>query len=288
MRKRRMLPLLGPMCPSEAFGHAAFMLAGTAFLEPDILSLRAISIAAGGATLVFTYFHPTGRPLWLPFGWNVVFMLINATQIYHILHDSSEAKKLPPQALELWREVFAAHGLSDVEFSKLLSAGTWTTFRKGTTLQEEGQPSNSVFLIVHGGADVLVHGDKAHHLHEHQFIGDMGISSGIVIKQPVHGVAHVETNQQTTCLVWRRQQLYDCMDASPEVASALRAAITSDVVRKHCDPERDGEQAQLRELWLARYGSILRAVLDEGEVSRDASRDESAMKIVIGIAHALR
>ena len=86
-----------------------------------------------------------------------------------------------------------------------------------------------------------------------------------MIKQPLHGVAHVETNQQTTCLVWRRQQLYDCMDSSPEVASALRAAITSDVVRKHCDPEREGEQAQLRELWLARYGSILRAVLEEGE-----------------------
>ena len=162
MRKRRILPLLGPMCPSEAFGHAAFMLAGTAFLEPDILYLRAISIAAGGATLVFTYFHPTGRPLWLPFGWNVVFMLINGTQIYRILHDSSEAKKLPPQALELWRRVFAVHGLSDVEFSKLLAAGTWTTFRKATTLQEEGQPSNSVFLIVHGGADVLMHGEKAH------------------------------------------------------------------------------------------------------------------------------
>ena len=157
-----MVPVLGPMCPSEAFGHAAFMLAGTAFLEPDILYLRAISIVAGGATLVFTYFHPTGRPLWLPFGWNVVFMLINVTQIYRILQDCSEAKKLPPQALELWRSVFAAHGLSDVEFSKLLAAGTWTTFRKGTTLQEEGQPSNSVFIIVHGGADVLVRGEKAH------------------------------------------------------------------------------------------------------------------------------
>lgn len=40
-------------------------------------------------------------------------------------------------------------------------AGTWTTLRKGATLQEEGQPSASVFLLVSGRADVAVGGRRS-------------------------------------------------------------------------------------------------------------------------------
>ena len=121
---------------------------------------RLLSVASGGATLVFTFFHPVGRPLWLPFGWNCLFMLINSGHIYRILVEQREADHLPPQALELWNAVFKHQGVSAVDFAKLLQAGTWTTLRKGATLQEEGQPSASVFLLVSGGADVAVGGKK--------------------------------------------------------------------------------------------------------------------------------
>eukprot|EP00962_Isochrysis_galbana_P057096 scaffold29313_cov146-Isochrysis_galbana.AAC.1 len=112
MRRRRPIPVLGQLSPSEVCGHAAFFLSGTAFLEPEILQLRVLSVFAGGATLVFTYFHPIGSPLWLPFRWNVVFMLINSIYIYRILSEREHADRLPPQALELWERTFAPHGLS--------------------------------------------------------------------------------------------------------------------------------------------------------------------------------
>ena len=68
---------------------------------------------------------------------------------------------------------------------KLLQAGTWTTLRKGATLQEEGQPSASVFLLVSGGADVAVGGKKVlSRKGKHQFIGDAGLSLGIAIAEP--------------------------------------------------------------------------------------------------------
>jgi len=285
MRHRHRLPVLGSMSPSEVFGHAAFMLSGTAFLEPEILPLRILSVAAGSATLVFAYFHPTGRPLWLPFGWNVVFMLINSAYIYKIISERRHSEQLPPQALALWRSVFAAHSLSAVDFDKLLHAGTWTTFRKGAVLQEQGCPSNSIFLIVSGGAEVFFGNKRAHLLNEHQFIGDMGLSSGISIKGPVHGVAHVETNQQTTCLVWRRQQLFEMMDGNPDINAAVRAAVMSDVVRKQCDPMR-GEEQQLRAMWRARYGSILRAVFVGGTVSQIQREQLRAFRGTHMISHA--
>ena len=86
-KTRFKLPVVGNLTISEVFGHSAFALAGTAFLDPDILNLRILSVASGGATLVFTYFHPVGKPLWLPFMWNALFMLINSGHIYRIVSE---------------------------------------------------------------------------------------------------------------------------------------------------------------------------------------------------------
>jgi hypothetical protein len=222
--KRLRLPLLGKLSVSELFGHTAFALAATAFLDPDILNLRLLSVASGAATLIFTYYHPVGRPLWLPFGWNVLFMTINAGHIYSILSSKWEAERMPPQAVDLWKAVFSHQGVSAVDFNKLLACGTWTTLRKGTALQAEGQPSASIFLLVQGGADVSVGGTKTHRLSQHQFIGDMGLSSGIAISQPVRGVATVTTNQQTTCLVWSRAALHELLEREPMLR--VRASCT--------------------------------------------------------------
>ena len=224
--KRLRLPLLGKLSVSELFGHTAFALAATAFLDPDILNLRLLSVASGAATLIFTYYHPVGRPLWLPFGWNVLFMTINAGHIYSILSSKWEAERMPPQAVDLWKAVFSHQGVSAVDFNKLLACGTWTTLRKGTALQAEGQPSASIFLLVQGGADVSVGGTKTHRLSQHQFIGDMGLSSGIAISQPVRGVATVTTNQQTTCLVWSRAALHELLEREPMLR--VRASVNGE------------------------------------------------------------
>ena len=113
-------------------------------------------------------------------------MIINSGHIYRIMGEQREASRLPPQALELWNAVLKHQGVSAVDFAKLLQAGTWTTLRKGATLQEEGQPSASVFLLVSGGADVAVGGKKVlSRKGKHQFIGDAGLSLGIAIAEPV-------------------------------------------------------------------------------------------------------
>ena len=268
MRRRFHLPLLGQISPSEVCGHLAFLLAGTAFLDPEILNLRVLSVAAGGATLVFTFFHPIGRPLWLPFGWNVIFMAINGGHIYQILSERQAAERLPPQALELWQSVFAVHGVSKTNFARLLEYGTWTTFREGMTLQEEGRPSNSLFLVVRGKCDVDFAGVKTHSLGDHQFIGDMGLSSGIRISTPVTSPNGVTTSAQTTCLVWRRQQLYQALDQRPELAAAFQAAVGADLVRKLQEPTAADAESRHR-LWELRYAAIVEAVLASGEASSE-------------------
>ena len=299
MRRRRRIPLLGRLSPSEICGHAAFVLSGSAFLEPEILQLRVLSVFAGSATLLFTYFHPIGSPLWLPFRWNIVFVLINSAYITKILAERRRAEQLPQQALDVWRDVFQPHGMCKVEFDGLLHAGTWTTLRKGAVLQEEGKPSNSLFLIVSGGATVSRGGEFTHSLGEQQFVGEMGLSSGIHLASPVLGVAHVETSEQTTVLVWSRRVLSELMDSSDALASGIRGAITADVVRKTRRLELEASSStntesvqrhgeQMEELWNARYASIIGALTSEGSISeeqREQVRSYRNLHQITGEAH---
>lgn len=76
--------------------------------------------------------------------------------------------------------------------------GTWTTLRQGVVLQEEGKPSNSVFLIVHGGADVTSRGVPIRALREGQvrWAGsiDRGGGGGSIYREKGWGgVAHLAT-----------------------------------------------------------------------------------------------
>ncbi|KAL3905630.1 MAG: hypothetical protein SGPRY_010846, partial [Prymnesium sp.] len=315
MRLKREVPLVGAISISEMFGHASFMLAGTAFLDPDILGLRILSVMAGSATLIFTYWHPVGKPLWIPFGWNIVFIVINGGRIYEILSERRKADQLPEQAVEVWRSVFAAHGVEKPLFAKLLETGTWVTFRKGATLLEEGQPSNSVMLVVRGGADVFFEGQYAKGLSDRQFIGEMGLvrtptislvqnmadtdlivhcrltifhhphrmplhstalvdpilppvqANGLAVSSPMKGVARVVTNQQTTCIVWRRHNLHELMKAHPEIKNGMQAAISADTFRNLQHQTSHADPGVVHRMWLARYSSVLSALLAPGEIN---------------------
>ena len=136
------------------------------------------------------------------------------------------------------------------------------------TLQEEGRPSNSLFLVVRGKCDVDFAGVKTHSLGDHQFIGDMGLSSGIRISTPVTSPNGVTTSAQTTCLVWRSQQLYQALDQRPELAAAFQAAVGADLVRKLQEPTAADAESRHR-LWELRYAAIVEAVLASGEASSE-------------------
>ena len=111
-------------------------------------------------------------------------------------------------------------------------------------------------------------GKKSHRIHEHQFIGDMGLSSGLLVAQPMRGVATVTTNQQTTCLVWSRKQLVGLLERHPALATAFQRAVATDVMRKlrQSEDEETGRAVQ-QEMWRARYYSVLAAALSNGEIT---------------------
>lgn len=79
--------------------------------------------------LFFTFFHPHGRVLWLPFKWNVLFIAINSYRIGKIYLNRLYADTLPAELLAIRSNHFSV--LDPVDFYKLIKVGRTETFQEG-------------------------------------------------------------------------------------------------------------------------------------------------------------
>ena len=113
LHKPRALPIPRWISPqfntttlAEAFGHSSFILVAASYAVDDFISLRLIAIAGSSAMLVFTYFHPHGRVLWLPFKWNFLFILINGYFVFKNQVDKFLADQLSDLMIFMYEHHF--------------------------------------------------------------------------------------------------------------------------------------------------------------------------------------
>lgn len=139
LRKPRTLPIPRWISPqhytftiTECFGHSSFILVAISYAVDDFLMLRILAVAGSTVMLVFTYFHPYGRVLWLPFKWNVLFIVLNSYRIGKIYLDRYMAEQLPEELLRIRRDHF--YVVSPVAFAKLARLGHRETFEDGEVL----------------------------------------------------------------------------------------------------------------------------------------------------------
>ena len=117
---------------SEVFGHSSFILVAISYAVDDFLHLRIIAVAGSSVMLFFTYFHPHGRVLWLPFKWNVLFILINSYRIGKVFLDRYLAEQLSPQMIQLRNDHF--YIMDPPDFARLVRCGNLETFKAGDVL----------------------------------------------------------------------------------------------------------------------------------------------------------
>jgi hypothetical protein len=79
--------------------------------------------------LFFTYFHPHGRVLWLPFKWNLLFIAINSYRIGNVYAKRLQAEKLPAELMKIRDDHF--YVLDPVDFYNLVHLGRRETFKPG-------------------------------------------------------------------------------------------------------------------------------------------------------------
>ena len=132
--------------------HLASILTLLAYLVRDILWLRVLTIAASVAGIVFNYYVPT-TPLWAVIYWNLVFIIINASQIAIIIKERSGVH-FSEEEQELYETLF--QNFAPFEFMKLLRLGKWLEAKTGQTLAVEKERLDSVILIYNGLVSVEI------------------------------------------------------------------------------------------------------------------------------------
>lgn len=160
LRKPRTVPIPRWITPkhssftlSELFGHSSFVLVAVAYYVDDFLQLRMITVVGSASMLVFTFFHPHGRVLWLPFKWNCLFIAINSYRIGKTYWNRYQASRLSPELLDLYQSNF--YLMDSVDFARLVSISKVETFHQGDVLVKQGERNPYVRLVVDGEFRVL-------------------------------------------------------------------------------------------------------------------------------------
>jgi len=108
------------------------VLVAASYATDDFLYLRIMAVAGSSAMLVFTYFHPHGRVLWLPFKWNALFIGINAYRIGKSLYYKHKGMNLGEEMTKIKKAYFDVMDITD--FAKLVEIAKEETFEKGDLL----------------------------------------------------------------------------------------------------------------------------------------------------------
>ena len=205
-------------------GHLAFGLIAFSYLVKDIMYLRILSIVASLFGMFFNYTVPA-EPLWLPIGWNAIFVMVNIYHISVLLYEKRPVQ-MDDKNTELYNTLFKE--LTPVEYLKISKAACWKTYESGDVVIRQLHLVPDLILIYNGTIDVEVDGNKVAELRDGQFVGEMSFlteksaTATCVVKHP------------TECLVWKQQEFKDLLKRNPSlyftIQSLLSAQVSSNLV----------------------------------------------------------
>ena len=205
-------------------GHLAFGLIAFSYLVKDIMYLRILSIVASLFGMFFNYTVPA-EPLWLPIGWNAIFVMVNIYHISVLLYEKRPVQ-MDDKNTELYNTLFK--DMTPVEYLKISKAACWRSYETGDVLIRQQHLVPDLILIYNGTIDVEVDGNKVAELRDGQFVGEMSFlteksaTATCVVKHP------------TECLVWKQQEFKDLLKRNPSlyftIQSLLSAQVSSNLV----------------------------------------------------------
>jgi hypothetical protein len=106
-------------------GHLSYLLIAISYWLSDMFWLRLVAIV--GLLLEILYFYVSGGDLRTGTGWDLIFIAINAYQLYRLLQDRLSLR-LPEADRELLRSVLA--GLDDARLRGCWSPASLATSRR--------------------------------------------------------------------------------------------------------------------------------------------------------------
>lgn len=277
LNKSRTLPIPRWISPqyvsitySECFGHSSFLLVAISYYMDDFLTLRTIAVAGSSAMLVFTYFHPHGKVLWLPFKWNLMFIAINGYRVMKVHLDRFFAERLSPLMQDIHDKHF--YVMDKVDFARLARLGTVERFRKGEVVVAQGEDNRHVRLVLKGKLNVERDHVITYFLDEGNFISESGLHAGLLLRGKVTSCCSVIANcDEVICLRWNRTELMHLLEVDKSMRRSIKAVMSWDIVSKLKSqrtllksgviPDTEQWNDKAREQTLDRYKAILKNML---------------------------
>jgi hypothetical protein len=205
-------------------GHLAFGLIAFSYLVKDIMYLRLLSIIASLFGCFFNYTVPA-EPMWLPIGWNLLFVVAYLYHIGILLYEKRPIK-MDGKNTELYHTLF--QNMSPVEYLKISNAAEWKTFKSGETIIKEKNLVPDLVLIYNGTVDVAVNKNKVAELKDGQFVGEMSFLT------EKSATATCIVKHDAECLVWKQREFKELLKRNPSlyfsVQSLLSAQVSSNLV----------------------------------------------------------
>ena len=200
-------------------GHLAFGLIAFSYLVKDIMYLRILSIVASLFGMFFNYTVPV-EPMWLPIGWNGLFVLVNLYHISILLYEKRPIN-MDDKNTELYETLFKE--LTPVEYLKISKAAIWKTFQPNEFITRQTHLVPDLVLIYNGTIDVLVNGKKVAQLKDGQFVGEMSFlteksaTATCIVKHPCE------------CLVWKQREFKELLKRNPSLYFTLQTLLSAQV-----------------------------------------------------------
>ena len=202
-------------------GHLAFGLIAFSFIVKDILYLRLVSILASLFSVFYNWVIPV-EPMWIPIGWNFVFVLLNLYHIAVLMYEKRPVKMNDKNA-ELYETLFK--DMTPVEYLKVSKIAEWKTFKSGEVIIKEGMTVKDLHLIYNGTVDVIVKDDIVAELKDGQFVGEMSF----LTEKPATATCKVKHDAEL--LVWRQREFKELLKRNPSLYYSIQSLLSAQLVR---------------------------------------------------------
>jgi CRP-like cAMP-binding protein len=202
-------------------GHISYVLIAISYWLTDIYWLRVVAIL--GLAMEILYFTFSGGDLRAGIGWDLVFIAINAYQLYRLIQER-RSLRLPEAERDLLRSVFT--GLEDAQIARLLLAGEFSDLQPGAVLTTENKALEKIFFICTGSASVTIGGREISSLGKGNFVGEVAFLTG----QPA--TATVVAQSDVRALVFEKGRLNLFFNNETEVAGLIYQLLGRELAHK--------------------------------------------------------
>jgi signal-transduction protein with cAMP-binding, CBS, and nucleotidyltransferase domain len=159
--------------------------------------------------------------MWIPIGWNFVFVALNLYHIAVIVYEKRPVQ-MSPKHKELYETMFK--DLTPVEFLKITKLADWEHFKSGEVIIQERHAVETLNLIYNGTVDVAVDGKKVAQLKDGQFVGEMSF----LTEKPATATCVVKHDAEL--LVWRQREFKELLKRNPSLYYSIQSLLSTQLV----------------------------------------------------------